>query len=263
MEDEVGLGELITQFIDYKQESVNTAIPAIVLGVKDGGRGLLLDVQPSISIKNRDGSIVSQTAILNVPMQQPASSIAGTVFPVAVGDTVLLVFSQRGIDTWKYGSGAPTTPTDFRKFDRKDCIAIPCIFPTSKSIANETKHSGDYSVGDTILFHGSTEVICKADGNVVVNSPNKVTVNCTDAEVNASESMTVNTQTYKVNCTSYTVSSTSYSVGTTNYSMNATGSAVSTGTYNMNGSFILNGIAMESHGHIEQGDGNRVSNPVA
>ena len=75
--------------------------------------------------------------------------------------------------------------------------------------------------------------------------------------------MTINTKAYQINCTSYNVSSTSYSVGTTDYSMNAIGSALSTGNYNMNGSFILNGIAMESHGHIEQGDGNRVSNPVA
>ena len=67
----------------------------------------------------------------------------------------------------------------------------------------------------------------------------------------------------RVNCSQYIVTTQSYSVGTTNYSMNATGSAVSTGAYNMNGSFVLNGIPMESHGHIEQGDGNRVSDPVA
>lgn len=268
MEDEIGLGELITQFIDYKQESVNTAIPAIVLGIKEEGRKLLLDVQPSVSILNRDGSVVAQASILNVPLQQPASSIGGMIFPVAVGDTVLLVFSQRGIDTWKYGSGNPTAPSDYRKFDKRDCVAIPCIFPTSKSMANESRQGSDYSVGDTVIYNrlGSNpvEIVLKQSGDIVVNaSQGKVTVNCADAEVNASESMTVNTKTYQINCTSYNVSSTSYSVGTTNYSMNATGSAVSTGTYNMNGSFILNGIPMESHGHIEQGDGNRVSNPVA
>lgn len=103
---------------------------------------------------------------------------------------------------------------------------------------------------------GSTEIVVKSNGDVVVNAPNKVTVNCAQAEVNASDSMTVNTNDYSVNCTSYTV-------GTTDYTLSVSGTAVSTGTYFMNGSFTLNGITMENHGHIEQGDGKRVSNPVA
>lgn len=260
MDDEVGLGELITQFIDYKQESVNTAIPAVVLNVKEDGRNLLVDVQPSVSIKSRDGEITAQSSILNVPMQQPASSVGGMVFPVAAGDTVLLVFSQRGIDTWKYGSGSPAAPSDFRKFDRKDCIAIPCIFPVSQSVANESKQGPDYSAGDVAIYNkkgGTTvEIILKQNGDVVVNSPGKVKVNCAESEVNASSSVIYNTQ-------DFTVNSSNFQVSTGNYSVSATSTATTTGTFNMNGSFILNGIAVETHGHIEQGDGNRVSNPVA
>lgn len=267
MDEEIGLGELITQFIDYKQESLNTSIPAVVLAIKEDGDKLLVDVQPSVSILNRDGSVVTQASILNVPLQQPASSVGGMIFPVGVGDTVLLDFSQRGIDTWKYGDGSPVPPSDYRKFDKRDCVAIPCIFPVSKSMASKSRQGPDYELGDTVIYNkrgGGVEIVLKQDGNIVINARNgKVTVNCRDSEVNASESMTINTKAYQINCTSYNVSSTSYSVGTTDYSMNATGSAVSTGNYNMNGSFILNSIAMESHGHIEQGDGNRVSNPVA
>lgn len=246
MDDEIGLGELITQFIDYKQESVNTAIPAVVLNIKDGGRNLLLDVQPSVSIKNRDGEVISQSSILNVPMQQPASSVGGMVFPVAPGDTVLLVFSQRGIDTWKYGSGSPTAPSDFRKFDRKDCIAIPCIFPVSRSVASESKQGPDYAVGDVAIYNKrggvTVEVVLKQNGDVVVNSPGKVKVNCVDSEVNASSSVTYNTQ-------DFTINSSSFKVSTGAYSVTASSTATTTGTFSMNGSWILNGITMESHTH--------------
>lgn len=254
MDDEVGLGELITQFIDYKQESVNTAIPAVVLNVKDDGRNLLLDVQPSVSIRNRDGEIIAQSSILNVPMQQPASSVGGMIFPVAPGDTVLLVFSQRGIDTWKYGSGSPAAPSDYRKFDRKDCVAIPCIFPVSKSMANESKQGSDYAAGDVAIYNkrgGNTvEVILKQNGDVVVNSPGKVKVNCVDSEVNASSSVTYNTQ-------DFTINSSSFKVSTGNYSVSATSTATTTGTFNMNGSWILNGIAIETHvhGNVKNGSG--------
>lgn len=265
MEQDVGFGELISQFIGYQLEGMQTAIPAVILAVKDGGESLFIDAQPLINILTREDTTVSETPIYNVPMSQSASSVGGMIFPVAVGDNVLLIFSQRGIDRWKYGTGIPVTPADFRRFDKKDCVAIPCIFPKALSMAQTSKHSGDYSVGDTILFNrpGNTEIIVKQNGDVVVNAPNKATVNCKEAEVNASESSTTNTNIYRVNCSQYIVTTQSYSVGTTNYSMNATGSAVSTGAYNMNGSFVLNGIPMESHGHIEQGDGNRVSDPVA
>lgn len=261
MDQEIGLGELITQFIGYELEAVHTAIPAVVLRVNNEGRQSLVDVQPLVSILQRSGEVVSQSSILNVPLSQPASSVGGLVFPIKEGDNVLLVFSEKAIDRWKYGTGVPTAPSDFRKFNRKDCIAIPCIFPANMSMANEARQGPDYAAGDTAIYNlrgGSrVEIVLKQNGDVVVNSPSKVIVNCVDSEVNASNSMTVNTQDYKVNCTSYTVSSTSYSVGTTNYSLNATGSAVSTGTYNMNGSFVLNNIPIETHTHggVETGGG--------
>lgn len=262
MDEEVGLGELITQFIDYKQESVNTAIPAVVLGVKEDGRKLLLDVQPSVSILNRDGSVVAQASILNVPYQQPASSVGGMIFPVAVGDTVLLVFSQRGIDTWKYGSGSPAAPSDYRKFDKRDCVAIPCIFPVSKSMANESRQGADYSAGDTVIYNrkgaNPVEIVLKQDGNIVVNaSQGKVTVNCKVSEVNAEDSMTVNTKDFKINCETYQVSSSSYTIGTGSYSMSATVAAASSGTFSHNGSWILNSIPMETHTHpgVQTGSG--------
>lgn len=262
MDEEVGLGELITQFIDYKQESVNTAIPAVVLSVKEEGRKLLLDVQPSVSILNRDGTVVAQASILNVPCQQPASSVGGMIFPVAVGDTVLLVFSQRGIDTWKYGSGSPAAPSDYRKFDKRDCVAIPCIFPVSKSMASESRQGADYSAGDTVIYNrkgaNPVEIVLKQNGNIVVNaSQGNVTVNCKVSEVNAEDSMTVNTKDFKINCETYQVSSSSYTIGTGSYSMSATVAAASSGTFSHNGSWILNSIPMETHTHsgVETGSG--------
>lgn len=60
MDQEIGLGELITQFIGYELEAVHTAIPAVVLRVNDEGRQSLVDVQPLVSILQRSGEVVSQ-----------------------------------------------------------------------------------------------------------------------------------------------------------------------------------------------------------
>lgn len=266
MED-FDFGEVINDFIDYRMQDRYTAIPAVVLTVINNGNQMTVNVQPLISIANRDGTVTDQATILNVPLQQPASSKGGMLFPVNVGDNVMLVFSMRGIDTWKYGQGAPAPASDYRMFSKMDCIAIPCIYPVAKSVAPPAKHTAGYELGDVVVYNAmggnQVEVILKQTGDVIINSPGKVTVNCVDSEVNASSSVTYNTSDYTVNCTNYTVSSSSYTVSTGDYSLTSTGTAMSTGSYGMSGSFKLNGIAMESHGHIEQGDGNRVSNPVA
>jgi hypothetical protein len=196
MDDEFGLGGVINQFIEYSMDNMNTAIPAIVLAVKDGGDTLFLDVQPSVSILTKEGETISETSILNVPMQQPASSVGGMVFPVVVGDSVLLVFSQRGVDTWKYGNGSPAAPSDFRKFSRRDCFAIPCVFPKSLSMASPTRQSSNYELGDVIVYNNrpgnSVEIILKKSGDVIVNSPGKVQINCNSAEVNSETDALIN-----------------------------------------------------------------------
>lgn len=246
MSEQASFSELITQHIDYSMKDKYTSIPAIILAVKDDGKRLLLDVQPLVSLLLRDGQVVPQAAILNVPMQQPASSRGGMVFPVSQGDNVLLCFSMRGIDTWKYGNGTPLAPMDYRMFDKKDCIAIPCIFPTALSVADPAKHNSSYESGDVSVFNslGSShvEIVLKANGDVVVNSPGKVTVNCVDSEVNASSSVKYNTGSFEVN-------SSSFRVNTGAYAITATSTATTTGTFSMNGSWILNGIAIETHTH--------------
>ena len=120
----------------------------------------------------------------------------------------------------------------------------------------KNKHSGDYEIGDTLVFNGGTEIIIKPSGDVIVNAKN--------ATMNISDTTKFNTNTFEIACSTYKVTSSSYQINSYSYSLVAgSGGATTTGNMNMSGSFVLNGIPIESHGHIEQGDGNRVSNPVA
>lgn len=195
MED-FSFSELIKQQFIYGLEDVHTAIPAVVLKFNDVGRKSTVDVQPLVSIVSRDGSIDPQTSILNVPLQQPASSVGGMVFPIREGDNVLLVYAERAIDTWKYGTGSPAPASDYRRFDMKDCFAIPCVFPTSKAMSSEQKQGPDYSAGDTAVYNlrggKRTEIIIKQNGDIIINSPGTTEINCSDAVVNAGSEVTVN-----------------------------------------------------------------------
>lgn len=267
MEDNIDFGQVINSFIEYQMENKYTALPGVVLRVHDKGNRQLLDVQPLVSIRSRNGEVTTQSTVLNVPYQLPASSIGGTVFPINVGDNVLLIYSMRGIDTWKYGDGSPAPSSDYRMFHKMDCIAIPCIFPTNKAVASQSKHSGDYSLGDTIVFNRSTEIIQKPDGTTVVNSPAKVVVNSPYVEVNSQNVVVNASSSVVVNSPSTTFTGNVNVEGHLSYQAGISGRA---GSGSGQGNSIIGGFSVEggsithdgknigsthAHGGIEPGSG--------
>lgn len=191
--------DLLNAMFEYKTTEMYTALPAIVVGVNDTFSGLSVNVQPAINIKHIDGDITQRPTILNVPVQMPASSTSAFTFPVNIGDSVLLIFSMSGIDTWKRGDGRATTPSDFRHHSVRDCVAITGVFPFSNSVNNPSKRSWPHSTQDTVMVHNigtgtETEIRMKPSGNIIVNTKQNVEVNCNNATINA-ESMNVNVPT--------------------------------------------------------------------
>lgn len=189
MDEDVTIDEVMGEYIRYSLEGMYTSIPGIVLAIKGEGQNLLIDVQPLVSVLMNDGTSVSRAPILNVPLQMPASSRGGLLFPVAVKDNVMLLFSMRGLEVWKYGQGTPNPPSDARMFDKRDCIAIPCVNPVSKSPANSGRHTNPYSPEDVVLYHNlgtgqEVEIVLKTNGGIIINAPGNVTVNTPDAYVN-------------------------------------------------------------------------------
>lgn len=249
------LGEVMKSIFSYEMEDVNTAMPGIVLAVHNNGQELFVDVQPSVSKITQTDEVIHRSVILNVQVMMPSSNNAGIIFPVDVGDTMLLVFSQTGIENFKYGDGRPTAPNDYRTFSIRDCVAIPGLFPKSAAVNRVARHKLPHNPKDVVVFHNlgsanETEIrLEQGSGNIAITSPAAVVVNCKTATVNASDSMSVKTKDFTIDCTNYKVNSSSYVIGTGSYSMNATTSATSTGTFSHNGSWKLNGIAMESHNH--------------
>ena len=239
MDEDIGLAEVIQSIFNYQMQDKFTALPGVVLRVINSSGQQLLDVQPCVSLRNRDGTVTQQAPILNVPYQQPASSVGGTVFPVAVGDNVLLVFQMRGIDTWKYGQGGLSAPSDYRMFSNQDCVAIPCISPVSKTPSMKNKHSGDYEIGDTLVFNGGTEIILKANGTTVVNSPSKVIVNSPNVEINAT--------TVKINASSTVISG----------DLSVSGNTTVAGNLGVSGQGSIAGkdFITHTHGGVETGPG--------
>lgn len=64
----------------------------------------------------------------NVPVLFPGAGGFRVTFPIQVGDTVLLVFSDRALDGW-LERGGEVDPQDGRKHHLTDAVAIPGLRP--------------------------------------------------------------------------------------------------------------------------------------
>jgi hypothetical protein len=181
--------EAIRQIVDYKLYSLGVSIPCVIVNIRDINTQRI-DVQPLINYLDPVGNDKEHPVILSVPLIFPSTSSSALTLKVNTGDTVLCIFSQRCIDTFKAGDGSPTRPLDLRKFDKRDAMAIPGLFPFEKAINNPTKRTWAHNTNDTVLVHNigqpnETEIRFKDDGSLVINSTNQFTLNCSKAIVNA------------------------------------------------------------------------------
>lgn len=237
MAREISLQETLNDAVEHHLENSYFCMPGLVLRANLDAQQV--DVQPSLNIKMFDNSPSQERPpILNVPLIYPASKTSAFTFPIQAGDTVLLVFSQRGLDSWKSGNGYPTTPVDYRMLDYKDAIAIPGLFPSSLSVNKPTKHLYPHSSSDAVIVHNlgqgnETEIRLLAGGGVVINTAQDVEVNCDNANVIANTSASINTPQLTVNA------------ATTLW----TGDIIHSGNYTQTGVATFNGIVFSTHKH--------------
>lgn len=245
------LQELLVDNFNYQTANMYTSIPGVVISV-DSLEEQRITVQPTVNMRSADGiDVTERPPILNVPLHMPVTREGGLTYPISPGTPVYLIFSMRGLQNWKRGNGSPAAPSDIRRFDVRDCVAIPGIYPFSE--ARNQNRSLSHSVDDVVLVHNigtgnEVEIRLKPNGDVFVNSPTKVTVNCQDAEINADVSTTINTEQLTVNGNA-SFQSGQFVVQASSIAMSATDSASMTAQFDMNGDIILNGKSLDSHDH--------------
>lgn len=251
--------ELMEASFDYQTNNLYTALPGIVVTVRDDFNQLSVDVQPTVNIKNKDGTTKERPVVLNVPVQMPSSSTAALTFPINVGDPVLLVYAMRSLDTWKRGQGRAVLPNDNRKFDKRDCVAIPGIWPFSRSINNPSVRMWAHDTGDLVIVNNigsgsENEVRLQLSGNIIVNTNQDVEVNCNNATVVAQSTIDMSCTDFILDASnniSITAATADIIIPTTTWigNIDITGSLVQIGNYTMTGTATFNGIVFNSHKH--------------
>ena len=235
---------------DSQMNNVYTILPCIVVAVRDGLNGQMVDIQPTINQKQQDGTVSERPTIAGVPVSFQVSKKAGFTFPIEVGDTGTAMFSMRNMDGWKAGNGRPASPMNFAKMDKGDAIFLPGIQPPGVAVNNPAKHILTHDTKDTVLFANlggvESEVRLKVDGSVEINTSNQpVIINCSDATVNASNSINLNSPTMTVDCANTLW----------------IGDVVQQGNWAQTGTYVLNTININLHKHTGVTTGSGTSGP--
>jgi hypothetical protein len=105
------------------------------------------------------GSGESLPVITDVPVVFPGAGDYSVTFPIAKGDTVLLIFAEGSLDQW-LTKGGEVDPQDDRRFSLTDAIAIPSLRhgPISGSAASKIEFTSS-----EIKAGGSQQLATKAD----------------------------------------------------------------------------------------------------
>ncbi len=167
--------------------NVNTCIPAEIISVDLLESDQIITAQPVINNVREDGVILELPPV-TCPVQFPSGGGGIISFPIQVGDVVTLVFSMSSLDNWLSGLGERVTPSDRRKYAFTDAIAFPSLY-TPNTTLNPSQDDVE------IKFNGSSFKL-KADksGNGVELTTNAdVTINCVNANINASSKVTIDT----------------------------------------------------------------------
>lgn len=179
--------EAIQSHINKFAFNMYTACLAKVVAVNKKDNGIVsLDVKPQIvDVYRMDNLKVPKPIIYDVPFVLMAGGGSFVSFPIAVGDPVLLLFSQEDIDNYR-NIGVIGEPNTLRRFNINDAIALPCVFP-DKLLPHVDPDKLNISFGDTnITMEKSGDINITSATNVNIKSNSEVTVEAPTINVEAS-----------------------------------------------------------------------------
>lgn len=154
--------------LQQRLKDVHTAMPGIVETYDADTKRAR--VQPAIRIALTDGTTTRRSPLINVPVVFPSGGRYTLLFPVDAGDTVLIVFSQRGLAAFKRAF-QEADPTLGHLFDPSDGVALPGFGALSVTPATRTGAALQTEDGATSVRIDGDDVEIVAPGRISVRAP--------------------------------------------------------------------------------------------
>lgn len=127
--------ELLELVLDHRLGNLHTAMPGRVESYDAAAQ--TCDVLPQLKRQVPDGEGGYTTEALpvlsGVPVCFPRGGSFFLSFPLAKGDFVLVVFSERATGNWRQ-KGEASNPGDLRMHSLAGAVAIPGVYPTSGAL---------------------------------------------------------------------------------------------------------------------------------
>ena len=179
----ISLSDVIESHLKGFKGTIFTSEPARVLQYNPSTQKA--DVQPLVNFLFSNGTVREKPTIYSVPIVFPSSNKSAFTFPIAVGDTVLLMYSQSSLDPLLAQTAVDTlTPFEKSTHNYNEAIAIPGFFSFPRAINDPLKHTLVHDTDDLVLAHNigtakENEIRLKADGTVRISagSGTKLTLN--------------------------------------------------------------------------------------
>lgn len=148
------LQDLLTRFRESLLADLHTSLPGKV--VKYDPSTQKADVQPLIKERYADENGAMQArelpVIPAVPVQFPGAGGYRITFPVNVGDTGLIVFSEASLDKWLV-SGGTVDPADDRRHDLTDAVFLPGLRDFGHALASAPTDRATFGKDDGLQIH--------------------------------------------------------------------------------------------------------------
>ena len=165
--------DAIRNAILYQLLNIHTAFPGKIVSYEFETKKA--QIQPMVDKKYTDGTTEPMPVLNNVPVIFPFASGASITFPVNEGDYCLVLCCERSIDNF-LANGQQAAPTDPRKFDLSDGVAIMGLLPF-----NETSPAQNNT--DFAISYAGSEIVIKQNGDVMIKTANKVAIGNLTTEV--------------------------------------------------------------------------------
>ena len=148
------LQDLLSKFRESMAAQIHTALPGKI--VRYDSSAQKADVQPLIKDRYVDeaGALQVRTlpVIPAVPVQFPGAGGYRITFPVAEGDTGLLLFAESSLDKWRV-SGGTVDPEDDRRHDLTDAVFLPGLRDFGHALASAPTDRATFGKDDGLQIH--------------------------------------------------------------------------------------------------------------
>ena len=198
-----------------------------------------------------DGSELDYPVITNVPVMLSCSGGASMIMPIRRGDSCLILFADRNIDSWLLGVSG-RAPKTMRMHSINDAVVLMGLMPFKTLSAAKNND-------DLLISYEDSEITLKPEGNIEVTSAKKITVKtediqieCANANIKASNKINIESAseinikaTSKIDIESakeITVKAENIAINCTNASVKASGAIqTETPSFTQKGKMIIDG----------------------